>query len=483
MRWLYLWFPDLYLHHLLQHSDDAQLPLALLPPGNGQAAHIVSCNQAARRQGVEADMPLTTALCLCPALSLARLDPHQQQQLLDGRALWAGQFSAQVCPDGDDGLWLESASMLRLFQGHEALIARITQAAAAEQWPLHCGSGDTPLAARLRACCRLPAGAGLQPLTLAQLHQGRLLNADELAQLQRLGIQRLSDLLRLPHSGLASRFGTGLSLRLQRLSGQQAHPLPAFQPAEYFQQQAQFIREVEHANGLLFPLQRLLQRLAEFLQRRQLSTRCLYLHLTHRGQPATDWSVRFAHGEYRQPELVYLCRYFLEKQTLRAPVQTLILQVREFSERNRQQKTLLTGPEQCAAFAQQHNHNDHQHSDSQQLLNRLGSRLLPHQLLQLRARPDPRPEQAARLVPCDSDSVRQPQPALRPDLGQRPLWLLAEPLPCPPPEHIVSGPERLCSGWWDDQPLRRDYYRARQGAQLVWLFHSDGQWFIHGVFS
>lgn len=476
MRWLYLWFPDLYLHHLLQHAGSDGTPpppLALLPASHGQQQHIISCNDSARRSGVEADMPLTTALCLCPSLSLQRLDPLLQQQLLDSRALWASQFSAQVCTDGDDGLWLESASMLRLFHGPEALRQRIQQAATAEQWPMQCGSGDTPLAARLRACCNLPAEAALPPLTLEQLQRGRLLTDEEQSQLQRLGIQRLQDLLKLPQSGLASRFGNDLPLRLSRLLGQQAHPLPAFQPPEFFQQQAQFIREVEHANGLLFPLQRLLQRLAEFLQRRQLSTRCLQLQLSHRNRPQSHWQIRFAHAEYRQPELLFLTRYFLEKQRLDAPVQTLVLRVDSFSSRTGQQEHLL----QNAQSRQQ------QQQDSQQLLNRLGSRLSAQQLLQLRALPDPRPEQAAQFSSCDADSLQQAQPALRADLDQRPLWLLAEPQPCPPPQHILSGPERLCGGWWDARPQRRDYYRVQQDTQVLWVFHSQGNWFIHGVFS
>ncbi|MDK2777812.1 MAG: DNA polymerase Y family protein [Pseudomonadota bacterium] len=471
LRWLYLLFPDLYLHNLMADAaHDAARPLALLPAGNSQ--HISQCNAAAHQAGVEADMPLSAALCLCPELQAVRTDPHQLHRLLQARALWAGQFSAFVSPDPPQGLWLEIASMLRLFGGWEPLQQRLQQSAGTEGPVMLSGAGATPLAARLRACCGLPPGSDqhdLQPLSLAQLQQGRLLDDEQVLTLQRLGVRTLADILRLPQSGLASRCGLSLQRDLSRLCGHQAHPLPAFEAPLTFVQRAQFIHEVEHANGLLFPLQRLLGRLSDFLQRRQLSTRLLQLTLSHRRRPDSEWQIRFAHGEYRQPELVFLCRHFLEQQRLPAPVQTLTLTVEEFVSRGEKQHTLLASPPSAAG------------DDHHQLLNRLGTRLQPQQLLRLSAIPDPRPEQSARL------DIQQAQTSLpsqqRTDMAQRPLWLLAQPQPCPPPQQVVSGPERICSGWWDEQPVRRDYYVVLSGRRLLWVFHAPQGWFIHGLFS
>jgi protein ImuB len=51
---------------------------------------------------------------------------------------------------------------------------------------------------------------------------------------------------------------------------------------------------------------------------------------------------------------------------------------------------------------------------------------------------------------------------------------------------FVSGPERIESGWWDEQDVARDYYVARNGdGQRLWVFrdHRTRCWFLHGLFG
>jgi protein ImuB len=54
-----------------------------------------------------------------------------------------------------------------------------------------------------------------------------------------------------------------------------------------------------------------------------------------------------------------------------------------------------------------------------------------------------------------------------------------------PPE-LLRGPERIESGWWDQDDVRRDYYLARtgEGAQ-VWVFRDrrDGAWYLQGLWA
>jgi protein ImuB len=85
----------------------------------------------------------------------------------------------------------------------------------------------------------------------------------------------------------------------------------------------------------------------------------------------------------------------------------------------------------------------------------------------------------------------------------RPLGLLSEPLPlevfCDAAGHVrqlrhegrdlslVSGPERIESGWWDGADVRRDYYVARTPDGAQWWIFRDGDasrnWFVHGCFA
>ena len=76
---------------------------------------------------------------------------------------------------------------------------------------------------------------------------------------------------------------------------------------------------------------------------------------------------------------------------------------------------------------------------------------------------------------------------------ERPLWLLPEPKPLQMSSmpKIISGPERIESGWWDGGDVVRDYYVARdpQGS-LLWVYRqragegaAGSRWFLHGVFG
>ena len=51
---------------------------------------------------------------------------------------------------------------------------------------------------------------------------------------------------------------------------------------------------------------------------------------------------------------------------------------------------------------------------------------------------------------------------------------------------LVSGPERIESGWWDEQDVGRDYYTAQnERGQKLWIFreHRTRAWFLHGLFG
>ena len=50
---------------------------------------------------------------------------------------------------------------------------------------------------------------------------------------------------------------------------------------------------------------------------------------------------------------------------------------------------------------------------------------------------------------------------------------------------LVSGPERLESGWWDGDDIARDYFVGRDASErCLWVFRTRaGEWFVHGVFG
>jgi len=126
-----------------------------------------------------------------------------------------------------------------------------------------------------------------------------------------------------------------------------------------------------------------------------------------------------------------------------------------------------------------------------QLVERLRARLGDDAVQALAMHADHRPERAWRQTTVISGATpatkntRDPAPAPR-----RPLWLLPEPRalgadPAATALQLLSGPERIETGWWDGGDIGRDYFvgRGTQGEEL-WLYRDrGGQWFVHGVFA
>ncbi|NIA28147.1 MAG: hypothetical protein GWP02_08830 [Desulfobulbaceae bacterium] len=79
---------------------------------------------------------------------------------------------------------------------------------------------------------------------------------------------------------------------------------------------------------------------------------------------------------------------------------------------------------------------------------------------------------------------------------QRPLWMLPEPAllaaeqGCPLHQGrltLLEGPERLETGWWDEDGIARDYFTAvnPHGIRL-WVFRNRSRelsWYLHGFFG
>jgi protein ImuB len=84
-------------------------------------------------------------------------------------------------------------------------------------------------------------------------------------------------------------------------------------------------------------------------------------------------------------------------------------------------------------------------------------------------------------------------------LAARPVWLLPHPEPLRErdstplldhqPLQLLSGPERIETGWWDAALAERDYFIAQQpGGALVWIYRSrlpvaGAGWFLQGRFG
>ncbi|MBW0149458.1 Y-family DNA polymerase [Marinobacter arenosus] len=472
MLWLYLHFPHLLLDHIRRSREDTGA--LVIVEGSGQKV-IQACPDA-RDQGVHAGMRLKIAISLVPELGMVRADHQQETRILEDQARWLYRYADHIVLVPPDGLLAEIASLQRLYGGLPAVWQTVEQALDERQltaWP---GIGHTPLAARLIARtgkgeCTEDSGHILRALSQMPLLAAEF-DARTCTRLQRLGLTTLGEVFDLPAAELARRLSPETLAWVQKIQGSRPDPQSPWRPPHHFQQQADFVQEIEQSQGLLFPLQRILSELEEDLCWRQQETDSLLLILHHRHEEPTRLRIRTSGPEHRAEAFLNLMRLRFEQQPLRAPVISLRLSVKRFLGREAPTGQDLLGETQDL--------NEAWHT----LMSRLQARLGDHALKQLSPQADHRPERAWSASAVQRNNRPEVTPASQ--LPRRPLWLLQGPQPLTEaPTAWFAGPERISGGWWDGQRVHRDYYIAQLGnGQLAWVFRDvrDG-WFVHGWFG
>jgi protein ImuB len=482
--WLAIYFPDLPLE-IFSRGDKENTPLAI-SMGPANRPWLLSCNAAARAQGLHPGMSVSAAYALARNLRIQPRDETAEASALEHVAAWAGQFSSLVCLDPPQGILLEVAGSQRLFGGLEPLLQRIGAGVTALGYRGKSAVASTPLAARLLAC----AGCGSQitdpdrlrsALSQIPLHH---LDVDEkrLESLQGLGLHTLGDCLRLPREGLMRRFGRPVLDYFDRMLGRLPDPREPFVPPAHFASHLVLPAEVTHAEALIFAIHRLLVELNGFLLARCAAAQRLELALHHRTQSTTRIRLGLIAPRRDLQHFSNLLSERLHQTQLVEPVQEIGLFCKEIVPFTGQNSDLFQDLFRDTGQPKQ---------SWTDLIERLRARLGDEAVYGICLVPSHRPERAWRRCALDGHSS-----APSDDFEPRPLWLLENPIALESkagwpywngPLTLIRGPQCIESGWWDNQEVARDYYLARdaKGSKL-WIFRErkhSRQWFMHGVFS
>ncbi len=479
MLWLALHFPLLPLEALpLRQSSSAVV----------SHGRIRVADAAAAEAGVRAGQRLSSALGVQPGLAVFQRDEAREAAVLQGLACWAGCFTPTLSILPPATLLLEIAGCLRLFGGATQIVEQALAGCAEQSFTVSWAAGPTPLGAQWLA--RAKAGrvhhesAGFQT-ALAALPCGLAGWPEQtLARLEAFGLKSLGDLRRQPAAGLRRRLGDAPLDDLARAWGELPDPRKAFVFPESFSQKIELPARVEHAEALAFAAQRLFSALLGWLQVRQLLVRACSLQLTHDDGTSSDLPLRFAEPAADEQRFSRLLREHLGRLQLSAPVAALSLRADEVLGKLGASPSLF---DQATAG-----------EGALLCLERLRARLGQEAVQVLTQRADYRPECATQALAID-EKLSTFSPSTATIKGARPLWLLPQPQalgevagrPC---WHgslsLLSGAERLESGWWDEGEnqatgdVRRDYFVARNPlGQWVWIFRDAQAWYLHGLFA
>jgi protein ImuB len=462
-------------------------------------------------------MPLAEALAIHASLSV-----HEHDAEADRAALWqlakqAERYSPIVGLEegpAPEGLLLDVTGCAACFGGEDRLLERAAHDLAADGWLARVAIADTIGAAwaltRYGEPGSLATGV-LRSLTiptrLAELPVAALrLPAETLDWLNRLGIDRIGALIALPRAELPARFGPLVLQRLDQALGRAPEVIvPAGAVPEL---RASFTLEypTDRRAELLQVVDWLAEQVSEALRRRNLGARQLECRLEHETVAADTIDASLIRPVASPGYLSALIRDRLDRLRLAAPVCAVCLNVPRAEKLPDTQRDLFDAGVQEEA------------EDLAKLVDRLSNQLGRQAVARAVLVLDAQPEYACRYEPvvrfAAAKSSRSGGRASRapPRRGQapplaltRPLRLLRAPVrvdamavvPDGPPARFcwdgvdyrvahAWGPERIETGWWRGDDIRRDYYVVTTTAgNRFWLFRcrNQGGWFVHGCFE
>ena len=484
----------------------SQLPLEVFEPNwSNDGASVVlehekvlAASPAARVAGIKLGMRRGGVLMLLPEARLYERSTTNEEAATHTAAIAMLKYTPQVTLAEESTILFEVGASLRLFGGARAL-CKLVRADL-------CGLGFSGYV----SCAPTARGAWL----LAQFRGRRVLKAQTMVRhLDRLpvislpaarpfanwfegiGCETISDLRRLPRHGLQRRCGRQLLDTLDCALGAAPELFEWIESPTTFEAKIELFDRVESVDLLMAGAQRLMLQLTGWLCGKRLAAERVTLRLEHergkKARPATAVDIAFAEPVWQGEHIVRLMKEQLGRVELVAPVIQLALEVSQLQPMAPLSESLFVDPGGTQ-------------EDQVRMLELLVARLGAENVLRPLPVADYRPEVANAWVSIQqkvSGAAVTARLPLDVKTAMRPTWLLAKPIALLIRDHrpfygsplrMISGPERVEAGWWD-QAASRDYFIAEgQDHALYYVYRErisgtgeggNPKWFLHGLFG
>ncbi|MDB5447300.1 MAG: Nucleotidyltransferase/DNA polymerase involved in repair [Phenylobacterium sp.] len=482
-------------------------PFALLETVRG-TRRIAAVSLEAAQLKLYPGQKATDAFALVPDLATADAEPEADAAALIELAHWCVRFSPAVAIDAPDGLFLDVGGVAHLWGGEPAMLADLRARLTANGLAFRLAVADTAGAAWALAhfgadgSIAPPGGQAelLGPLPPAALR----LDPETAAQIERLGLRRLSQLMAIPRAPLGRRFGAGMLLRLDQALGRAAEALDFQRPPTPWFSRLSFAEPISAPEDMARAACDISARMCAQLDAKGQGARRFELAYHRLDGKALTATVGLSLAG-RDP--ARLGKLFAPKLDVLDPgfgIEVVTLCAHEVEPISGRQVRLDTSAEAAAE------------EGLAPLIDRLTNRLGEDRVWRAAPAQSHVPEQAAVHARPFAASGPGLHHAWDPE-APRPLRLFRRPEPVDgvialtpddPPSQFrwrgqirrvrrAEGPERIGEEWWkadiDEVSVAhvRDYYRVEdQAGGRFWLFraglYEPGQpakWWLHGLFG
>ena len=313
-RILSIWFPRLGVERLIRRQPLlADQPVAVVEERQNMQV-ITSLSGMAQSAGLQVGQPVRDAHAMCPGLITYPRSVPAETRFLEALQRWAGKFSPWVAPEEGDALVVDLTGCAHLFGGEAELMqvvegdctdlglsvlmgladtrggawalarfagratgsdrtgdaidqeARATRSRAGKRRHWTKGGTAPVVQAQATDVTRIaPPGqtyGALSPLPIAALR----LDPDTTAQLGRLGLRRVGELLGQPRASLARRFGRGLVMRMDQAMGSAPEPVSPARMPDHFAVRMTLPDPIGLAEDVMAAIDRVLPRLCKSLE-------------------------------------------------------------------------------------------------------------------------------------------------------------------------------------------------------------------------
>jgi protein ImuB len=520
-RVLCLWIPNWPVQRL-QAAQPAlrDRPLVLFADGPRGQTVVVTHDRQAAELGVRPGVPLAEAqsLCLhrcarshsvCREPRFVRQDVETERDALKHLAHSCEPFSPLVGleeSEAPESLLLDITGCGPLFGGEEQLARQLQQHVEHGGLRVRIAVADTVGAAWALAHCgtrletvvhvsgeRMRQALGRLPVTALRLSPGLV------ARLHEFQLRRIDQVVSLDRASLPSRFGELLLRRIDQASGRVPEPIVPERRPEPIEAIWESDASLQSAAALETLMTRLLEEVLERLHTTGAGVQRLQAQLSTPDRRQQTLTIECVRPTTALLHLLELLRLRWERESFPQGICRVRLSVLQAAEMTKSPLTLWPaagGGSDCELL---------------RLIERLSSRLGADAVLRPLLIAEAQPECAVLCEPAlgveaaggPSAEVENRREGA---FEASPLSRLIRPvrlLPAPvrldvlaggsgPPgwfhwerdDHVTEywGPERITTGWWRDEYIRRDYYHVQTArGQRFWIFQEllSGEWFLH----